>query len=187
MADEPTPGGFESINIEYIGEVPTADVVDVIDHLEQDSFDIYVHRRGFNIAAGGIGLLEAAIIITISPYVTGFMNEAGKEHFLALKNACKTLWGRVRGGIETPHGFYHPFELVVQLRSGKRVGFLFEAGLPDDAFESALLEIDALVTVEGASSDAHLVQYKYSADEGQWVRDFAWSDPASSAPSSRSG
>ena len=111
MADEPTPGGFESINIEYIGEVPTADVVDVIDHLERDFLDIYVHRRGFNIAAGGIGLLEAAIIIAISPYVTGFMNEAGKEHFLTLKKRARP------SGVAFGEGLKRPTVSITRLNS----------------------------------------------------------------------
>ena len=98
---------FESLEIRYIREVSSADIAEITDDLAEDFFGITLHRETFRIAAGGIGITEAAVVFIVATTASGFLTELGKGAYRTTRGLLWTLYKRLRR-FQTPSGAFDP-------------------------------------------------------------------------------
>ena len=141
--DEPDTGRrqwlFDTVEIRHIREVPSTDVLEIVDELSHDFATVKTTRWNFIIAAGGPGFLEAAVIMSIFAGYTvahAFLQELGKDAYQAVRAAIARLY-KQRGSLVTPHGGYLPLEIVVQEESAQ-LRFILDEGLSPEAVDEIM-------------------------------------------------
>ena len=90
--------------------------------------------------------LTAIAFFVFKPYFDGFLKEAGRDHYILLKKALKSLWNRIfskdvnfrciiltpRGEVKSKHSFL--FSIYVEINNGRKVKFLIREGCSEDEY-----------------------------------------------------
>ena len=120
--------------------------------IEADSLE--VHRatlppRGFQ-AGSEILFVFAVALFLLKPYFDGFLQEAGRDHYIVLKKAIKSTWShffgkpdRIRmvkvtadGVEEAEHSF--SFSIYAEIDGGRKVKLLFPEDCSEDPYGAAI-------------------------------------------------
>ena len=163
---------FDGVRIECEREVPTRDLVELIDELSQDFFTVQVVRNNFRIAASGLTPVVGVAVI-LGAVAASFLAELGKDLYKTLRAALFRLYAGTRIGT-TASGRVWPLGIVAQLEAPKAsVFFLLEEGLNEEQFSEALGSIPSAMRelasqVEGWSGRPDAPVARFDPEERCW-------------------
>ena len=161
---------FDGLEIRYIREVSSADIAEITDDLAEDFFGITLHRETFRIAAGGIGITEAAVLFIVATTASGFLTELGKSAYRTTRGLLWTLYKRLRR-FQTPSGAFEPLSVAVG-KSNAALYFIFEENLTEEQFTKAILSMASAVEAEtdlpGENDFPWWVQFRFDVQSGAW-------------------
>ena len=94
--------------------------------------------------------LTAIVFLLLKPYFDGFLKEAGRDHYVILKKALKSLWRRLfgkdvnfrvvmltpSGEVESKHSFL--FSIYAEINNGRKVKFLIREGCSEDEYVAGI-------------------------------------------------
>ena len=131
---------FDGVRIECEREVPTQDLVELIDELSQDFLTVQVLRKNYRIAASGL-TPDVGVAFILGGVAVSFLAELGKDLYKAVRGALFRLYDRTRIGT-TGTGRMWPLGIVAQPEgSTASIFFLLEEGLDERQFNDALRSI----------------------------------------------
>lgn len=161
---------YEGLVIRYIREVSSADMAEITDDLARDFFGITLHRETFRVAAGGIGITEAAVLFILATTASGFLTELGKDAYRATRARLWTLYKRLRR-FQTPTGAFEPLSVAVG-KSAAGLYFIFEENLTEAQFTEAITSMARAVEAETdlpAEKDfPWWVEFRFDVQSGAW-------------------
>jgi hypothetical protein len=163
---------FDGVRIECEREVPTQDLIELIDELSQDFLTVDVRRKNYRIAAAGL-TPDVGVAIIIGAVAASFLAEVGKDLYKTLRGALFRLYDRTRIGA-TGTGRVWPVGIVAQLEAPKAsIFFLLEEGLNERQFDEALRSIPSAMRELGSqletwSHSPELPVARFDPEKGCW-------------------
>ena len=163
---------FQNLEIRYIKEVPSADITEITDDLAEDFFGITLHRETFRVAAGGIGITEAAVLFIVATVASGFLAELGKDAYRTTRDRLWRLYKRLRR-FQTQSGAFEPLSVAVG-KSGAGLYFIFEENLTEEQFTKAISSVASAVEAEtdlpGEDVFPWWAEFRFDVQSGAWRR-----------------
>ena len=125
-------------------------------------------------------LLPAVALLLLKPYFDGFLQEAGKDHYVALKKALKTIWFHFFGksdpvrmlrvtadGVkEAEHSL--TFAIYAEIDDGRRVKLLFPAECSEDEYDAAIGAFLELLAVYHLSARGTPARSSLDEEKDYW-------------------
>lgn len=127
--------------------------------LEQFCSDIYadsLELRRETLPSGGfhasleILIIPAVALFLLKPYFDGFLQEAGRDHYVVLKKAIKSIWhhlfgkhDRIRTAMVSPDGVEETehslsFSIYAEIDGGRKVKLLLSEDCSEDEYSAAI-------------------------------------------------
>jgi len=165
---------YSGLEIHYIREVPTAHVAEVTDDLAQDFMGIHLHRETFRVAAGGIGVTEAAVLFLVATAASGFLTELGKDTYGTTRAALWRLYRKLRR-FDTESGRFQPLSVATG-KSGAGIYFIFEENLTKEEFIAALTAMAEAAQNEADIPDSEdivfpwWVEFRFDTETRAWEK-----------------
>jgi len=170
--------GFDELEVQYIREVPSADIARFVDDLSDDFMVVRTERRNFAVGAGGVGFQEAAVVLLLgAPLIVAksFLEQLGKDAYAYIRKSVGRLYqGRL--AVKTGHGYYHPLKVLVHLEAVS-LDFIFTEGLTEEDFDRALADTARIARAAAQENmpDGVAIQFRYDKDAGEWTEAFRFS------------
>lgn len=171
------------LHITYIPEVPTADIAELVDALSDRSrfFQTQIKRYNYIPGAGGIGLIEAAIIVGIALAARVFIEELTKDAYRGVKAVLYSTYNRIGQVQGRGRGLYEPLEIRLSERVPnpreneypyRSIHFCFLSGLTEEEFHRALTEIPKMLpeAITRTGQGELFVQFVFRS--GRWELHF---------------
>jgi len=157
---------FQTVRIECEREVPTQDLVELIDELSQDFLTVDVRRKNYRIAAGGLWP-DVGVALILGAVAASFLAELGKDLYKTLRAALFRLYDRTRIGT-TASGRVWPLGIVAP-----SILFLLEEGLDESQFNDALRSIPSAMRelasqLEEWSHRPDMPVARFDSEKGCW-------------------
>ena len=137
----------------YDEQVPSSILDQFCCDLEAESLDF---RRQALPSGEPQGSLDTLLFLTaiafflFKPYFDSFLKEAGRDHYVMLRKALKSLWSRLfgknanfqaviltpRGEVKSKHSFL--FSIYAEINNGRKVKFLIREGCSEDEYVAGI-------------------------------------------------
>lgn len=142
------------IGISYQQDVPQDFIDEFSETVSDPSLQLKIESRPRGFYASIEWALPTLVIAYLAkPYFEGFLQEAGKDHYQALKKGILQLTHRLYGK--------HPerrerkrsllFSTIVSLQDGRSLKFIFPEGVAIEKFETAVDSMHSLLSEHFAS------------------------------------
>jgi hypothetical protein len=133
---------MSDITIVYQNDLSADPIIECVGHMKRSGLAVEVDAvEPFGPVAGIEWLMPTAVVVLLAkPYFDGFLKEAGKDHYVALKEGLVGLWSRylspdktVRfmivgtpGKVDLAQPHSHLFSIYTPTKAGSRIKFLFD-------------------------------------------------------------
>jgi len=133
---------FERVRVCYQKEVPTKDLVDLVEELSNDFMTVETSRQNFRIAASGLAPdVGVVVVLGVGAVAVGFLNQLGKDLYRGLRRVIFRLYDSIRLGA-TGTGRVWPFAIRVGFEEQTPpIFFILDEGLTEQQFEEAVVAI----------------------------------------------
>lgn len=143
----------------YDEQVPSSILDQFCCDIEANSLDVRRHSLLSGKPQGSLDtlFLTAIAFFVFKSYFDGFLKEAGRDHYVILKKALKSLWSQLfskevnfqvailtsRGEVKSKHSFL--FSIYVEINNGRKVKFLIREGCSEDEYVAGIDAFLALI------------------------------------------